>query len=241
MKIAAICCTLRRPAELRNAVACFLAQDYPAELRELVILDDDPDPASGWETQQGSGWRIVRLRERTPNLGAKHNLAASLCPSADAVAVWDDDDVYAPWHLSAHAAALRDRPWSAPSEVWSNYFRADGLKIEDARGRFHGAWAFRRVSLVIGGGWPQTPDLAFDQALGAKLRSVGEPGDPCEGFPPSYCYRWNGGNVSAEGVNWSDSILERRRPTGPLGNLVPEYDRETVEILRTMGAGAISI
>jgi glycosyltransferase involved in cell wall biosynthesis len=238
VKIAAICCTLRRPAELRNAVACFIAQDYPADLRELIILDDDPDPGSGWQTQQGDGWRIVRLRERTPNLGAKHNLAASLAAGADAVAVWDDDDVYAPWHLSAHAAALESRAWSAPSEVWSNYFRAAGLKTEDAAGRFHGAWSFRRETLVAVGGWPQTPDLAFDQALGANLQTIGEPGDPCEHAPPSYCYRWNGGNVSAEGPAWSETILERRRPTGRLGNLVPEYDRETVEILRTMTGGA---
>lgn len=238
MRITAVCCTLRRPRELANAVACWLAQDYPAELRELVILDDDPEPSSGWQSQQGDGWRIVRMNERAPNLAAKHNLAASLAYRADVIIVWDDDDLYAPWHLSAIAKTLQTHRWAAPSQVWSNYWKRDGVPIrrDDATGRMHGAWGFRRECLVAAGGWPQIDGLHFDQMLGAKLRAIAEPGDPCQFGPPSYCYRWNGGNVSAEGDGWQQQMLKLRPPTGRLGNLVAAFDAEAVQLLPRMAA-----
>ena len=37
MKIGAICVTYKRPKELAAVIECFLRQDYPAELRELIV------------------------------------------------------------------------------------------------------------------------------------------------------------------------------------------------------------
>ena len=57
MKLAALCCTFRRPHTLGQLVESFLRQDYPSELRELVILDD----AGQYENQSGDGWRLVSI------------------------------------------------------------------------------------------------------------------------------------------------------------------------------------
>ena len=40
MKLAALCCTFRRPHTLGQLIESYLRQDYPRELRELIILDD---------------------------------------------------------------------------------------------------------------------------------------------------------------------------------------------------------
>src|SRR5690606_40696836 len=78
VKIAAICCTYKRPTLLAEAIECFIRQDYPAELRELIVLDD----AGQYGNQRGDGWRIVSLPVRFRTLGEKRNASAALV-SAD--------------------------------------------------------------------------------------------------------------------------------------------------------------
>lgn len=240
MRIACICCTFRRPFELANLLACFLAQDYPAELRELIILDDDPQTDSGWQDQAGDGWRIVRSLDRSPNLGHKHNRLAEIADEseADALMMFDDDDVYAPWHVSSTVKALQESRWAAPSIVWTNYRKNCGIPVyaEIGTGRFHGAWGCRLEAWQACGGWPDTVRQAFDQEFGQRLQALGNPGDPCLHGRPSYIYRWNGGNVSGLGENWPAKVMELRIPKTGLGRLSPRFDEETVELLRKIGA-----
>ena len=49
--VSCLCPTYRRPKLLENSIACFLAQDYPADRRELIVLDD----AGELENQTGDG------------------------------------------------------------------------------------------------------------------------------------------------------------------------------------------
>ena len=82
--------------------------------RELVILDD----AGQYENQRGRAGGWFPCRERFPTLGEKRNAAAALVgDDVEALAVWDDDDLYLPWALSASAAALAQAAWSRPSLV----------------------------------------------------------------------------------------------------------------------------
>ena len=105
MKIAAVCCTYLRPKHLGWLIKCFLEQDYAD--RELVILDD----ADQYDNQRGDGWELVSVRRRFRSLGEKRNAAIAMTSSdADALAVWDDDDLYLPWALSASVAALEAAP-----------------------------------------------------------------------------------------------------------------------------------
>jgi len=114
MKLAAICCTYKRPKLLAEAVESFLRQDYPAAQRELIVLDD----AGQYGNQVGNGWRIVSSPVRFRTLGEKRNASAALVsPEVDAYCVWDDDDIYLPWHMSAAAVALATADYSIPTMV----------------------------------------------------------------------------------------------------------------------------
>lgn len=128
MRILCLCPTYNHARLLCNAIACFAAQTHPD--RFLLILDDAGQIAE----QSGDRWRIVTVPTRYPSLPAKYNALLEIAQCGppgpggsagwDAVAVWDDDDVYFPWHLSAAAAAFEANPQyqsAKPSIVHSSY------------------------------------------------------------------------------------------------------------------------
>jgi len=188
MKIAAVCCTYRRPKQLGEMIHCFEQQDYPRELRELVILDD----AGQYGAHRGPGWRLVSTRSRFATLARKRNAAAALVShDVDAIAVWDDDDLYLPWALRASAAALEDAAWSRPSVVL--HPNPDGtLRQHATGGLFHGGWAYRRSLFLAAGGYPPEANNGEDRGLAARFeRILAVEADPIAlGFRPFYVFRW---------------------------------------------------
>ncbi len=101
MRLLVLCPTYGRPRLLANAVACFEAQTYPD--RRMVILDD----AGQIAPQTGLGWELFSTPERFASLPLKYDwLLHQARGDWDAAVVWDDDDIYLPWHLSAVADAL---------------------------------------------------------------------------------------------------------------------------------------
>jgi glycosyltransferase involved in cell wall biosynthesis len=94
--------TYNRPGFVREAVRCFLRQDYPN--LELVIVDDGTDPVAH-VLPDDPRLRQIRLSEKK-NVGAKRNIA---CASArgEFIVHWDDDDWYPPDRISRQMAALR--------------------------------------------------------------------------------------------------------------------------------------
>jgi hypothetical protein len=135
--VSCLCPTYRRPELLANAVACFLAQDYPPDRRELVILDD----AGQFKSQAGNGWELLSMPRRFQSLPEKYNAIAGLA-KGDIFVVWEDDDIYLPQHLSQHVAALSQGNFSKPSRIFSLY--TGELREENAGGLFHGSIAFTR-------------------------------------------------------------------------------------------------
>ncbi|WP_018351726.1 glycosyltransferase family A protein [Longispora albida] len=99
--------THRRPEQLREAVAGVLAQQYPGELRVIVVYDRaEPD----FMVAQGGDRPVMVLsNNRTPGLaGARNTGIAAL--DTDLVAFCDDDDVWLPGKITAQAMALWRRP-----------------------------------------------------------------------------------------------------------------------------------
>ncbi|MGA2035938.1 MAG: hypothetical protein ABSG68_27125 [Thermoguttaceae bacterium] len=197
MHIAAVCVTYLRPRQLGWMIRCFLGQDYPADQRELIVLDD----AGQYADQQGDGWRLVSVSKRFASLGEKRNAAARLARDCcEAFCVWDDDDLYLPWALCASAAALRQAPWSRPSLVL--HPQADGsLWQHRTGGLFHGGWAYRRELFERFGGYPAVNN-GEDQALARRWEQAGTgEADPCAlGFAPFYVYPWGGGAWHLSGL-----------------------------------------
>jgi hypothetical protein len=181
--VSCLCPTYRRPKLLENSIACFMAQDYPAERRELIVLDD----AGELENQTGDGWQIISIPRRFRSLPEKFNALAGLA-HGEILVVWEDDDIYLPHHISSHVAAMDRHLWSKPSKVLSDY--TGQIQEEDATGRFHASLTFTRHAFEQVGGWPLTLRGDFDQQLIARLNSLGIAGDPCAVASPSYIFRW---------------------------------------------------
>ena len=94
-----------RPGPLRTALAAVLAQDYPGQLRAVVIYDRaEPDP------RLADGDRVrVAVNARTPGLAGARNTGLLMLDS-ELVAFCDDDDEWLPGKLRAQVEALRARP-----------------------------------------------------------------------------------------------------------------------------------
>jgi hypothetical protein len=181
--VSCLCPTYRRPKLLENSIACFVAQDYPADRRELIIIDD----AGELQNQTGEGWQILSIPRRFRSLSEKFNALAGLA-QGEILVVWEDDDIYLPHHISGHVAAMEGHVWSKPSKVLSDY--TGQIQEEDAAGRFHASLAFTRLAFEQVGGWPLTLRGDFDQQLSSRLNAVGTPGDPCKFTDPAYVFRW---------------------------------------------------
>lgn len=98
-EVTCLCPTFGRFTLLCEAVACFLAQRYPA--KRLLIVNDAPEPLA----TEVPGVKIINVRPLFQSLGDKRQfmLEAAETPL---VAHCDDDDLYLPWHLSGCVATL---------------------------------------------------------------------------------------------------------------------------------------
>jgi len=90
-----------RPQFLAQAIRCYQQQSYA--YRELIIVDDGPEPYRG-ELPVDCGIRYLRLPRRTA-LGTKLNLAVEQA-QGEVIQKLDDDDYYAPAFLQRMAGAL---------------------------------------------------------------------------------------------------------------------------------------
>ncbi len=154
MKIAAVCVTYNRPKLLGRMIRCFELQDH--DDRGLIILDD----AGQYGNRKGDRWKIVSVNQRFRTLGEKRNAASALV-SADTemLAVWDDDDIYLPWQLSAAAASLEHAQWVQPRQVLEE-LQSSRLTRHETWNRkasgvygYPGGWSFRRGVIEAAGGY----------------------------------------------------------------------------------------
>lgn len=233
--ISCLCPTWRRPKLLQNSLACFLAQEYQGP-RELLILDD----AYQYPDQVGPNWELVSVRRRFHSLSEKFNALVGMA-RGDVLVIWEDDDVQLPHFLTTIADAARRGPGLyKPSRVWSNY---DGLKQEDATGRFHGSMAFHREVLTQAGGWPLTRAANFDQQLIARLQAVAPvviDTTELDERGPGFVFRWGNGYFHCQGLmrsptdeTWYTSAAEKGDGTY-VDTLIPEFDATTTAICRQL-------
>ena len=244
--VCCLCPTYRRPQLLENALACFLAQTYPADKRFLLILDD----AGQITPQETASWKIVSTPTRYPSLPAKYNALAALATTwkkPDIFVIWEDDDIYLPWHIQVSVQASKATQWAKPSRIWSLFRRV--LHSEPGAGRFHASLTVHRALLEAVGGWPETRQANFDQQFLHRLTQAGLPGDPCDSAPPSYVFRWETTKAyhgqsfmrSPEDVQWYDTVANVAAPAVPVQTVVPRFDLETSNLLIAFGHYDLSI
>ena len=83
--VSCLCPTYRRPQMMANTIPCFITQDYPADRRELIILDD----AGELKNEASDGWQIISISRRFRSLPEKFNALAGLAQGGILV-VWED-------------------------------------------------------------------------------------------------------------------------------------------------------
>lgn len=106
-KVTVVSCimpTRNRRLFVVQAVAQFLAQDYPD--RELIVVDDGEDAISDL-LPADSRIRSIRL-DRRATIGAKRNIACEAA-GGDVIVHWDDDDWMADWRLTYQVNALANQ------------------------------------------------------------------------------------------------------------------------------------
>lgn len=235
MNIICLCPTYgRHPNLLNNTIQLFKNQDYPAEKRFLLIFDD----ASTFRNCWGDRWALTTGKSKM-DLPAKYNrmvvLADQFFPSWDAVAVWEDDDVYFPNHLSTCAAAMKDHDFHYPTHIYSTY---DNGQKEETGGRFHASIAMRKEFLKRIDGWPDTLRADFDQQMIAKLMKNGSRGVVSD--EPTFCMRWgdtlhnhaSGATRGPQDINWGNRVpIQHPPPPNSKWWIEPKLDESTLKIL----------
>ena len=89
------CITYGRVNFLEEAIESFIKQDYSGK-KELVIVNDYPLQKLVYDHPDV---RIINLDKTFATIGEKENFAVEQCKS-EIIAVWDDDDIAMPNHLS---------------------------------------------------------------------------------------------------------------------------------------------
>jgi glycosyltransferase involved in cell wall biosynthesis len=106
--VTAAVCTRNRSAQLPECLEALLALDYPADLLDIVVVDNAPGDDSTRRVVAGYP-RVRYVREPRPGLDWARNRAI-LESRADIIAYTDDDvSVERNW-VRALAAAFRDEP-----------------------------------------------------------------------------------------------------------------------------------
>jgi len=238
--ILCICPTYKRPAHLANVLACYLRQTWPFARRHLLICDDARQFAP--QASAAEGWSLFAPPARYPNLPAKFNALVAhaleekkLAP--DLMAIWEDDDLYLPWHLAAIGEThARRGEYFTHGQIWSTYKEPRGaVHLGKPGSLFHGSWAFTAGLFERVGRYPIVDRLDFDQRMGTLLRKHGKHA-LIEQPTPSYVYRWGG--VPYHGSQQSgDRFLAHwksleSRPAPWIGALSPRFDDEAKAIFK---------
>lgn len=209
-KVSCLCPTYEPRDSLMDAIQCFLNQEY--QNRELIILDD-------WKRH---GWshaiekeRVIYLwsPRRFRTLPEKYNALVGLS-RGEILIPWEDDDLYATWHISTHAAAIEDawltrisKPTVCEQQMpdGKTYRRRD---VDNHRfRRFHASIAYTRSAFESVGGYPITARADFDQQFMAKLQKWTTLVDPIDVDPrPSYTNRWRQSSQGNDDVAWYDNV-----------------------------------
>ncbi len=133
--------TYGRPAYVGEAVAMFLADDYPN--KELILLNDCPGQTFEFDHPRV---RVINEPSRFPTLGDKRN-ACIEAAAGEIIAIVDDDDVYLPWRLSLTVEQMlrRDTPFYRPASylAYQGGERLDGWRATPEWG-VHGMVAFTK-------------------------------------------------------------------------------------------------
>ncbi|WP_019926928.1 glycosyltransferase family 2 protein [Nocardia sp. BMG111209] len=118
--VSVICPTYQRPKYLRRQVENFLAQTYGGAL-EMIVFDDSPEPSGHLfdPEYEERGVRYHHMPAERLTIGSKLQAMAKLA-RGQLIAVFDDDDYYAPQYIERMVRFLGDADFCTLSR-WFAY------------------------------------------------------------------------------------------------------------------------
>jgi hypothetical protein len=195
-----------------EAVACFLAQDYPGP-KELVVYNNDPGLVLSFSHPEV---RVVNEDRAGRSLGQLFNATIALCKHP-LLACWEDDDIRLPGHLSAMWAALGEFDAVRPSRYW--YLERNEIKDWSGNGPAHSGWLLRRSALAAVGGYPDSSvnnDYTLWQTMNANglFRSW-----DCRPDETTFLYRWDSGSCHLSGFGIEGPVMDQAESLSGHGQL----------------------
>lgn len=197
-----LCPTFRRMQLLEEVIDCFFSQDY-SEQAEMIILDDAGDWAPANIHKNNRSCQIISIERRFASLGEKRNALLGLASlESNAIAFWDDDDLYLPHALTAMAAALERGELAYPSAYLEQVGNACQITERKEQDFCLPSWGFSRELLKNMGGFPPI-SYAEDGALITEIFKRGfRTIDPIRlGFEPYYIHRRPSNTYHLSGKN----------------------------------------
>lgn len=235
---------------LEESIESFLLQDYPADRRELIVLNDHPDQQLLLKWDRAQPWpnvRIARSLRRFDSLGEKYNQLCKLA-NGELLMPWEDDDISLPKRISQAVAKLKAQEaayWKPPQVL----FLQDGQAIrwQHGVGVRHHAGIFTKEAWQRVGGYPKisgAQDAVFDQLLQANCNYQEEtPAYQPGSMPPGewqYIYRFGVSPVHLSGVSDHEEFYRRvgTMPVpGGIFDLTPHWRRDYAALAAEATAG----
>lgn len=236
--VSCLCPTYGRPHLLREAIWCFLQQDYPN--KELVVINDHHQPLT--LDRAYPGVRLHNLPQRLGNLGQKRNYTVQAA-RGEFLLNWDDDDLYLPWRIAETVQALLGAPekrFFKPTRAWQS---TNNRQYRLVRNLFHAQAGMRR-SLFDGVGLYKEMNSGQDAELEARIPRALRIDHPAKVSDLFYVYRWGNGVTHLSGfgmdhpgkpTGW-ERVAERCRNVAG-GQIVPGFDRDYWQELLDDAAG----
>lgn len=236
------CITYGRLHFLEEAVESFLKQDYAGQ-KELIIVNDYPLQTLHYDHPE---IKIINLERTFPTIGEKENFALSNC-SGELIAVWDDDDIAMPNHLSNIAKYFTE---DGELLLWGNGALVNGNQIQELTGLGNSGIVYSKKIWEELGGHPLENagyDTTFVNQIiyrpGAKPMIVAHPPND----EVSWFYMWGGRgyHMSGEGTDHPGKLnaiqrhsahVESERLLGniPTGDITinPHWDIDYIRLLK---------
>ena len=108
-RVSAIIPTYQRPADLRLALASVVAQTYPAEALEIIVVDDGSADDGAARVCAELGERVRYLKKPNGGVSAARNHGMAAATGAY-LALLDDDDEWRPTKIARQVELLTRRP-----------------------------------------------------------------------------------------------------------------------------------
>lgn len=192
LAISCKCITYGRVEFLEEALESFLKQNYEGEY-ELVIVNDYPLQKLKFDHPKV---RIFNLDHTFETIGDKENFAVSMC-KYDTIAVWDDDDIALPNHLSninKFFPGYKLLHWN--KGIFLNANEVAAIRCLGNSGIVYSKDAWRMVN-----GHPRE-NAGYDMTFVVNIQNNG--GKVCRAYPPdnevSWIYTWGGGSYHMSGM-----------------------------------------